>query len=200
MTHSDKPIQMVVGYDFSTTAQVSLERAIHLCQSEPAHVMHIIVALDGKGSLGILEKKGRVTYEDALVIQETVERYVTTKLETLTPDYEVHFFVHVRLGHPADEILRLCEEVGAHLVLVGSHGRTGLTRVLMGSVSEKIVREAKCPVLVVRNRGYEDVDLTAIIDAPEGHESEHPYVRPSLYAYRDRRVQKQSDLWTVYNR
>ena len=88
MTQSDKPIQMVVGYDFSTTAQVSLERAIHLCQSEPSHVMHIIVALDDKGSLGILEKKGRVTYEDALVIQETVERYVTTKLETLNPDYE----------------------------------------------------------------------------------------------------------------
>lgn len=199
MTHANPVIQMVVGYDFSSTAQVTLERAIQLAQSDPDHLMHILVALDDKSSPGILAKKGKVTAADAGAIQETVERYVTTKLESLAPDYPVHFFVHVRLGSPAEEILQLCVEVGAHIVLVGSHGRTGLSRVLMGSVSEKIVREAKCSVLVVRPRDYSDVDLQVIVDAPEGHAEEHPYVRPSLHAYRNRQVVK-PDPWSVYNR
>ena len=194
------PIQLVVGYDFSNIAQVSLDRAISLAQSEPAHLMHVIVVLGDKGAPGILEKKGKITYEDAVVIQETVERYLTTKLETLAPDFDVHFFVHVRFGSPADEILRLSAEVGAHIVLVGSHGRTGLSRVFMGSVSEKVVREAKCPVLVVRTREYEDVDLAVIVDAPEGHELEHPYVRPSLHAYRNQRMEKPDSAWDVFNR
>jgi nucleotide-binding universal stress UspA family protein len=200
MNQKSSPIQMVVGYDFSNTAQVSLDRAIGLARSEPEHLMHVIVVLGDKGSPGILEKKGKVTYEDAVVVQETVERYLATKLETLAPEFDVHYFVHVRLGSPAEEILRLCQEVGAHIVLVGSHGRTGLSRVFMGSVSEKVAREAKCPVLVVRSRDYDDVDLAVIVDAPEGHAEEHPYVRPSLHAYRNRRVEKQDDAWTIFNR
>lgn len=53
-------------------------------------------------------------------------------------------------GDPADEILRLADEIGADLIVMGSHGRTGLLRVLMGSVSRKVLDQAKCPVLIVR--------------------------------------------------
>jgi nucleotide-binding universal stress UspA family protein len=200
MDQPESPIHMVVAYDFSDTAQVSLERGIALAQAEPDHIMHIIAVLDERGSLGILKKKGKVTYDDTVVIQETLEGYINTQLETVVKDAELRFFVHVRLGSPAEEILRLGEEVGAHIILVGSHGRTGLKRVFMGSVSEKVVREAKCPVLVVRPREYEDVNLAVVVDAPEGHAEENPYVRPTLYAYRDRQLQKHSSPWEFYNR
>jgi len=53
-------------------------------------------------------------------------------------------------GDPADEILRLADEIGADLIVMGSHGRTGVLRVLMGSVSRKVLDQAKCPVLIVR--------------------------------------------------
>jgi nucleotide-binding universal stress UspA family protein len=53
-------------------------------------------------------------------------------------------------GDPADEILRLADEMGADLIAMGSHGRTGVLRVLMGSVSRKVLDHAKCPVLIVR--------------------------------------------------
>jgi universal stress protein A len=53
-------------------------------------------------------------------------------------------------GDPADEILRLADEIGADLIVMGSHGRTGVLRVLMGSVSRKVLDRAKCPVLIVR--------------------------------------------------
>lgn len=57
------------------------------------------------------------------------------------------------LSHPsaATAITEYAEEVGADLIVIGSHGRTGLTRMLIGSVAEKVVRHAKCDVLVVRS-------------------------------------------------
>ena len=53
-------------------------------------------------------------------------------------------------GDPADEILRFADEIGADLIVMGSHGRTGVLRVLMGGVSRKVLDRAKCPVLIVR--------------------------------------------------
>src|SRR5215204_754842 len=53
-------------------------------------------------------------------------------------------------GDPADAVVRLAEDDDADLIVLGSHGRTGLTRLLMGSVAEAIVRKAHCPVLVYK--------------------------------------------------
>jgi nucleotide-binding universal stress UspA family protein len=58
-----------------------------------------------------------------------------------------------RVGHPGGEILKVLDEGPAFdLVVMGSHGRTGIERALLGSVAEKIVRHARCPVLVTRRR------------------------------------------------
>jgi nucleotide-binding universal stress UspA family protein len=57
---------------------------------------------------------------------------------------------HVRLGRPDEEIVILAEEIGAELIAIGSRGLGGMRRVLMGSVSDSVVRHASCPVLVVR--------------------------------------------------
>ena len=53
-------------------------------------------------------------------------------------------------GDPADVICDVAEHLGVDVVIVGSHGRTGLGRLFLGSVSEHVVRHASCPVLVVR--------------------------------------------------
>ena len=56
-------------------------------------------------------------------------------------------------GHPADEIVHAARERGADLIVMATHGRTGLQHVLLGSVAEKVVRLAPCPVLTVRSQG-----------------------------------------------
>jgi nucleotide-binding universal stress UspA family protein len=53
-------------------------------------------------------------------------------------------------GEPADAIVELAREADASLIVIGSHGRTGLSRLLMGSVAEHVVRKAACPVLTVK--------------------------------------------------
>jgi nucleotide-binding universal stress UspA family protein len=53
-------------------------------------------------------------------------------------------------GEAASEIVRVAEERGADLIVISSHGRTGLGRILFGSTAESVVRHAPCPVLVVK--------------------------------------------------
>jgi nucleotide-binding universal stress UspA family protein len=56
----------------------------------------------------------------------------------------------LRLGGAAEEIVALAEDVGAGLIAMGSGGRGGIRRALMGSVSERVVRPAHCPVMIIR--------------------------------------------------
>jgi nucleotide-binding universal stress UspA family protein len=57
---------------------------------------------------------------------------------------------HLRMGKADHEVVTLAEEIGAGLIVMGSRGRGGIRRALMGSVSGSVVRHAHCPVLVVR--------------------------------------------------
>ncbi|GIX47410.1 MAG: universal stress protein [Candidatus Tectimicrobiota bacterium] len=60
--------------------------------------------------------------------------------------------VRVTAGDPAEAIVRMARELAADLIVMGTHGRTGLQHVLLGSVAEKVVRHAPCPVLTIRYR------------------------------------------------
>jgi nucleotide-binding universal stress UspA family protein len=66
------------------------------------------------------------------------------------PVGEVRIDCRVEEGDPANEILRVAEETQANLIVMGTHGRTGLDRLLTGSVAEQILRQAACPVLTVK--------------------------------------------------
>ena len=63
----------------------------------------------------------------------------------------------VRSGTPFVEIVRYARDVDADLIVIGTHGRSGLAHVLLGSTAEKVVRKAPCPVLTVRPEGHDFV-------------------------------------------
>ena len=77
-------------------------------------------------------------------LDELVRRYSGREV-TLTP--------HLVQGQAHDEVNRLVGELGVDMVVMGTHGRTGLTRFLLGSVAERVVRTAVVPVLTVRGQG-----------------------------------------------
>jgi nucleotide-binding universal stress UspA family protein len=69
----------------------------------------------------------------------------------------LHVRREVREGTPFYEIIRFAREGDVDLIVMGTHGHTGLTHVLLGSVTEKVVRKAPCPVLTVRHPEHEFV-------------------------------------------
>jgi nucleotide-binding universal stress UspA family protein len=70
--------------------------------------------------------------------------------ELVPPSFPGVWEPQVVAGDPADAIVRMAEELAVDLIVMGTHGRTGLQHVLLGSVAEKVVRLALCPVLTVR--------------------------------------------------
>ena len=82
---------------------------------------------------------------------EEEQTYWQKQLEQIRPVDPNIPVEHVFLrGDPASQIVRYARESGADLIVMGTHGRTGLERLLMGSVAEKVMREAACSVLVVK--------------------------------------------------
>lgn len=185
--------QVVVAYDFSPTAEEALARAVEVACRAPQHVLHVVAAIDGSRGLPAAPTDD-VNYAYADKVQTMISERVTAAFAGRASVAEVHFFVHARIGKPAEEILDLAKEVGAELIFIGTHGRTGVSRLMFGSVAEKVVREAGCTVMVVREREYQDVELEPVVASEHAH---HRYVRPHRYSYNDRRVNTRPDAWPV---
>lgn len=80
--------------------------------------------------------------------------------EVLPTDPAVPFEHRLITGDPSSAIARLAEEEHADMIIMGTHGRTGLTRLLMGSVAEAVVRRAPCPVLTYKQQTETPVSET----------------------------------------
>lgn len=77
--------------------------------------------------------------------------YWCGQLEQIRPANPAIPVAHVLLeGDPAAEIVRYAADAGIDVIVIGTHGRTGVDRLVMGSVAEKVMREAPCSVLVVK--------------------------------------------------
>lgn len=183
-------IQVLVAYDFSDTAKGTLRRAINVALRAPQHLIHFLVVLDPKKGVG-LHPDRKIDYQYTEEVQELLKNAVAKELEEMSPGSDVHFFVHTRIGNPAEEILDVAETLGADLIFIGSHGRTGFKRLVLGSVSERVVREAKCPVMVVRDKGYEDVVLEEVHEATDAERKRGHYVEPHRYSYSNNALQRQ---------
>jgi nucleotide-binding universal stress UspA family protein len=186
--------QVVVGYDFTASGNAALQRALTLGVRAPFHVLHFVCVVDRHGALPAVAPHGPVDYAYTERIQAALTDIVTQELRAIDVDQAVHFCVHIRIGKPAEELLDVARSVGADLILVGSKGLTGVERLVLGSVSERVVREAKCTVEVARAKTYDHVELSKIIEV-EPHLS---YVPPHRYAYEERRLERRPAEWPLY--
>jgi nucleotide-binding universal stress UspA family protein len=151
---SSEQSQVVVAYDFSASAGSAMSRAIALAARAPFHVLHFVCVLDPHGGVAAIPTK-HVDVDYADQVRDELATVVKQELRIANTKESLHFHVHVRISrHPAKEILELAREVGADLIVVGCHGFKGLERVMLGSVSERIVREARCAVVIARPKDY----------------------------------------------
>jgi nucleotide-binding universal stress UspA family protein len=75
-------------------------------------------------------------------------------------------------GDPATEILRIAEGAGCDLIVMGTHGRRGLGRLLIGSVAEQVVRKAACPVLTVKTPQGPESSYSELVTAEACEQTE----------------------------
>jgi nucleotide-binding universal stress UspA family protein len=130
--------------DFSHTGDAALEFAASLAKERGGRllIVHVQEAPLAYGG-------GEMYYG---IPEPTTEELMGMLREVRPNDPTVPVEYRLVTGDPADAVVRLAREDGVDLIVLGSHGRTGLTRVLMGSVAEAIVRKAECPVLVCKGK------------------------------------------------
>jgi nucleotide-binding universal stress UspA family protein len=153
---SSSPYLVVTGTDFSEQATRALRKAYeHAKAHAPAelHVVHASLAVSPAAGypappLGALAASPVQSLDEQ---QSALVRHLDQQLATLPgfADSGVSVMAHVLLDAPMFALTRLAEELGADIIVVGSHGRHGVARWLLGSVAEAVVRQATCPVLVV---------------------------------------------------
>lgn len=91
------------------------------------------------------------TVPDLETIRRDYLEEALTRLRDLIPvTFTGNVEIEVESGHPTDVIVRMAQRQKVDLIVMGTHGRSGLPHLLMGSVAEKVVRLAPCSVLVVR--------------------------------------------------
>jgi nucleotide-binding universal stress UspA family protein len=133
--------------DFSHNNDGALEYASTLAAETGAllYVAHV----DEMQDLNVA--MGEAGYLIAAAVAHEGRPEVRRRLENVVPTTEEVICEHYYLrGSPVTEILAFAERENVDLIVMASHGRTGLSRLLMGSIAEGVIRKASCPVLVVR--------------------------------------------------
>jgi len=147
------PKNILVPTDMSPHAEAALDYACELASSLGATV-HLVNVI-GIPSYGVPELGLAITSSmiDAMIAdnQKALEALAARKRGTATIGQ-----ILLKTGDARDSIDQTAKELGADLIVMGTHGRRGVTRALLGSVAETVVRTAPCPVLTIRRRDDKD--------------------------------------------
>lgn len=143
--------------DFSPCAESAMEYAGDLANHYQAELVLLHVVYDpslevpefgmGLAFPGFIEEIPKHRREAMSAAKESL-----IKLSDRLPAGLVSVEYHVQFGQPFLEILKFSNEHSIDLIVVGTHGRTGLSHVLLGSVAERVIQKANCPVLTVRSK------------------------------------------------
>ncbi len=142
--------KIIFPTDFSTASDAGLSYATSLARDTGATLV-IAHVEEPPVVYGTGELYYGMPDPDADALKSMLEAVVPT-------DASVPFEHRLLSGDPATEIVRLAEEERVDLIVIGTHGRTGLKRLLMGSVAEAIVRRASCPVFTFKQPHRENVE------------------------------------------
>lgn len=136
--------------DFSVYSRLALNHAVAMARWYHAEVtvLHVVPQVDTTDALGFVP----VVMSDADRATVTAELH---RLASAASTPELTVMPAVRTGLPVPEILKQADEMRADLLVLGSHGRSGFERLLLGSVTERVLRKAPCPTLVVPDRPAE---------------------------------------------
>ncbi len=148
------PTKILLATDGSAEADLATQTAVELSNKTNSE-LHVVHAR--RFTMSIPQGWGEATPSREEIIQppyEKIEQEAQALLDKQVRKIEAAggtvAGVHPRVGQPDEEIVRLSEEIGIGLIVMGSRGLRGMRRAVMGSVSDSVVRHAHCPVLIMR--------------------------------------------------
>ena len=166
MTHEDTRQRtdhsvIVVGVDFSEASAGALKEAAALAERATVAELHVVHVVDIPPPLpsfgGAVVPE--LTYLDRIDESDKVLESWLAPLRACRARIVTHF----RVGRPDREIAQIASDVGADLIVIGTTGKQGVTRLVLGSVAESLVRSAPCAVLAHRPRA---VPVWELIEPP----------------------------------
>lgn len=144
------PTTILLATDGSDEASRATEAAVELCRDTGSE-MHIVYVLPTPAQM-IGHHLYSSEIRDSLIggAERDAETFLKEQASRIGSDGGKVAETHLRSGDPDKEILRLAEALGVGLIVIGSRGLGAISRALLGSVSDSVVRHAHCPVLIVR--------------------------------------------------
>ena len=154
------PTRMLLATDGSPEAELATRTAADLAQMSHSE-LHVIYVADDP-SMALLYPEATdlegVEMQDPILEEDLKRRFEQRGRELLDAEVErirsaggTVAEAHLMMGEVAREIVHLAEDLESGLIVMGSRGRGGIRRALMGSVSDSVIRHAHCPVMVVRH-------------------------------------------------
>jgi nucleotide-binding universal stress UspA family protein len=165
------PVTVLAAIDFSEASNLVVEHALAMARQTDAHEIHFL-------HVRPIPSDEADTHARQIEFEEWLDARVR---DNGSVPYTVKVVAHEAYGDAADVIVEMAGDLLASTVVVGTHGRKGFERMVMGSVAEPVVRNAGCPVLVVR---------------PQMHNQPAPCIEPPCSRCVERRAQSGGEqLW-----
>jgi universal stress protein A len=145
--------KILVPLDYSDGSRVAMEYALFLAERFDAEieVLHVAEIPLGEEEHTVVKPD---TGEEELLSELIMQQAVKAETEFLAPfvrDATIPIERSLLKGRPGKVIVEAATDRGADLIVMGTHGRSGFERLIIGSVAERVVRSAPCPVVVVRH-------------------------------------------------
>lgn len=157
MMHSSKPT-VVIATDFTPASRAAFDQGVTLAKELEGRIL-LVHALKPLGAPGLEPSHPETSPAENETAEPTAQvGLVGTEWVDLARAQGVEADVVVRPGHPSAVIIEEAERVDAHTVILGTHGKHGLTKALLGSVADEVRKATELPVIVVPEEGIAPSD------------------------------------------
>lgn len=158
----------VVAIDFGRSGDEAILQALDMMAGGLVDVLHAVHVLDPRDVIDDEEQPALQTEEEVLeraptILLQRIGRVASDGRRTVDM---ARVRPHARIGKAAPAIHQVAIDYDADLIIVGTHGRRGIDRFMLGSVAETLVRTARCPVFVARVKDYKGLEKSERPDAP----------------------------------
>jgi len=159
--HAAGTYPILVCVEFDATGSNALKHALRLATTHgraPVEVAHIVADKSTSGSSGVIARHTRE-------LEEANERLADFTAGHVG-ESGIDVRLHVRMGDVVQNIFQLALDYDVELIVVGTHGRTGARKLAFGSIAQRLVEAAHCPVLIAAPRDFTGITPTVVPDPP----------------------------------